>query len=131
MVVTRSHHQKGPLITSWFLIPRSQTPRSFSCPLPFLPKGRRVDFHNSFEVIAEEEADGTMTLELDFFQQRLLQYLEVSCTNLFYPFDLPLLLPRIASLTSLPLVFVSFVYVLFLLFCLSLFRLACLSLSVF
>lgn len=35
-------------------------------------EGRRVDIHNSFELVAE--ADG---LELEFFQQRLAQYMEV------------------------------------------------------
>ncbi|CAK0885396.1 unnamed protein product [Prorocentrum cordatum] len=36
-------------------------------------EGRRVDFHNSFELILEEE----QALDVEFFQQRLAQYQEV------------------------------------------------------
>lgn len=38
-------------------------------------EGRRVDVHNSFELLLAE--DGSRTLDLEFFQQRLAQYLEV------------------------------------------------------
>merc|ERR1712048_914537 len=39
-------------------------------------EGRRIDVHNSFELIVEEEGQGR-ALDLEFFQQRLAQYLEV------------------------------------------------------
>mmetsp|Transcript_1442 Transcript_1442/g.3275 ORF Transcript_1442/g.3275 Transcript_1442/m.3275 type:complete len:304 (+) Transcript_1442:27-938(+) len=39
-------------------------------------EGRRIDVHSSFELIVEEEGQGR-TLDLEFFQQRLGQYLEV------------------------------------------------------
>eukprot|EP00931_Biecheleriopsis_adriatica_P006978 TRINITY_DN108319_c0_g1_i1.p1 TRINITY_DN108319_c0_g1~~TRINITY_DN108319_c0_g1_i1.p1 ORF type:complete len:325 (+),score=64.34 TRINITY_DN108319_c0_g1_i1:78-977(+) len=38
-------------------------------------EGRRVDVHNSFELLLAE--DGGRTLDLEFFQQRLAQYMEV------------------------------------------------------
>merc|ERR1711879_725425 len=37
-------------------------------------EGRRVDVHNSFEFLLEEDGDGP---DMEFFQQRLGQYLEV------------------------------------------------------
>eukprot|EP00913_Durusdinium_trenchii_P031698 g29684.t1 len=39
-------------------------------------EGRRVDVHNSFELVCLESG-GQRTLDLEFFQQRLSQYLEV------------------------------------------------------
>jgi len=42
--------------------------------------GRRVDVHNSFELIQEE---GTQAIDLDFFKQRLAEYLEVFPTYEF------------------------------------------------
>jgi COP9 signalosome complex subunit 6 len=39
-------------------------------------EGRRIDLHNSFELLVEGEGD-TRALDLEFFQQRLAQYLEV------------------------------------------------------
>lgn len=39
-------------------------------------EGRRVDLHNSFELLVEGEGEGR-ALELEFFQHRLAQYLEV------------------------------------------------------
>jgi len=39
-------------------------------------EGRRIDVHNSFELIVEE-AEGVRTIDVEFFQQRLAQYLEV------------------------------------------------------
>jgi len=39
-------------------------------------QGRRVDVHNSFELIVEE-AEGGRAIDVEFFQQRLAQYLEV------------------------------------------------------
>mmetsp|Transcript_6037 Transcript_6037/g.8219 ORF Transcript_6037/g.8219 Transcript_6037/m.8219 type:complete len:305 (-) Transcript_6037:84-998(-) len=39
-------------------------------------EGRRIDVHNSFELIVEE-ADQGRAIDLEFFQQRLAQYLEV------------------------------------------------------
>jgi len=39
-------------------------------------EGRRIDVHNSFELIVEDSADGRI-IDVEFFQQRLSQYLEV------------------------------------------------------
>lgn len=39
-------------------------------------EGRRIDVHNAFELIVED-ADGGRSIDLEFFQQRLSQYLEV------------------------------------------------------
>lgn len=39
-------------------------------------EGRRIDLHNSFEVLVEGDGDGR-ALDLEFFNQRLGQYLEV------------------------------------------------------
>jgi len=39
-------------------------------------EGRRIDVHNSFELVLQEES-GERSLDLEFFQQRLAQYLEV------------------------------------------------------
>lgn len=39
-------------------------------------EGRRIDLHNSFELLVEGEGEGR-SLDLEFFQQRLSQYLEV------------------------------------------------------
>jgi len=40
-------------------------------------EGRRIDVHNSFELVSQEETGGARSLDLEFFQQRLSQYLEV------------------------------------------------------
>ncbi|CAJ1366228.1 unnamed protein product [Effrenium voratum] len=39
-------------------------------------EGRRVDVHNSFELVSVE-SEGERTIDLEFFQQRLAQYMEV------------------------------------------------------
>lgn len=39
-------------------------------------EGRRIDVHTSFELVSEQEA-GSTAINLEFFQQRLAQYLEV------------------------------------------------------
>lgn len=40
-------------------------------------EGRRIDVHSSFELLVEQAADGGRSLDVEFLQQRLAQYLEV------------------------------------------------------